>query len=123
LAETFTAGGVALQVAGKARFSTAGSDIIPRGESDRVVANAVVTASSHITVTLTSEPRPRNVQVTWVERQPGVGFAVHLNVDVNVSTSFTYLIVEPGPDVATSSGAPNQTSPLTPMGPDDTTNP
>ena len=84
------------QISGESRFSTAGSAAVPAGESSVFVADTAVTASSHISVTLMSNPRGR--AVTWVERDPGSGFTVHL-MDAppprRQETTLTYLIVEP----------------------------
>lgn len=88
--------GPALDVIGKAQFSTAGSGVIPAGQDSSPVGNSAVTASSHITVTLASNPGPR--QLRWVERNPGVGFTVYLTETAppgRPQTNFTYLIVEP----------------------------
>jgi hypothetical protein len=88
-------GGLALDVVGKARFSTAGAGTIPTGQNSRFVPNPAVTANSHITVTLASNPGPR--QLWWVEGNPGVGFRVRLTQapGPRPATNFTYLIVEP----------------------------
>ena len=88
--------GLALDVVGKARFSTAGSSVVPEGQSTAFVSNAAVTADSHITVTPVSDPG--NVHVAWVERDPGSGFTVHLSDKVKnkgPALALTYLIVEP----------------------------
>lgn len=88
-------GGLALEVIGKSRFSTAGSAAVPAGDNAVVVANPAVTASSHIGVTLISDPGPR--QLGWIERQPGSGFTVHLTAappPQRPATNFTYLIVD-----------------------------
>lgn len=89
-------GGIALEVLGKARFSTAGASVVPQGTNSVFVANMAVTASSHITVTLTGDPGNR--QVRWVGRTPGSGFSVNLSPappNGRPQTPFTYLIVEP----------------------------
>lgn len=91
----------ALQVEGKAMFSTAGSGTIAAGEDSVVLTNPAVTGVSHITVTLTGDPGQASSApgskpvVVWVERQPGAGFVVHLSRPVRFATPFTYLIVEP----------------------------
>jgi hypothetical protein len=91
---------IALYVQGPARFSTAGSGIIPAGQNSAFVANPAVTAQSHVTVTLTGNPVGSGLGlppvVQWVERQPGTGFVVHLISRVGAATPLTYLIVEPG---------------------------
>lgn len=88
-------GGVALAVAGKAVFSTAGSGTVPRRADAVEVSNPAVTADSHITVTFTDDPG--GTSVAWVERQPGTGFIVHLSGRPRRDVPFTYLIVEPAP--------------------------
>ena len=87
--------GVALQVRGRARFSTAGSATIPAGTDTVFVSNAAVTEESHVSVTLVSDPGSR--QVAWVERSPGSGFTVHTTGQAKKTpeTALTYLIVEP----------------------------
>ncbi len=86
-------GGLALEVIGKARFSTAGAGAVPRGRRMATVANPAVTAASHITVTLTGNPGL--ARFDWVERQPGTGFVVHLQGVSLSGLPFTYLVVEP----------------------------
>lgn len=87
--------GVALEVDGRARFSgAAGAGSIPVKASSATVSNALVTATSHISASLTGDPGS-NAVVQWVERNPGAGFTLHLSDKVNNPTPFTYLIVEP----------------------------
>jgi len=89
-------GGLALEVMGKARFSTCGAYTVPRGDNSVFVPNPAVTDVSHITVTLTSNPGGLRV-LQRVERMPGSGFRVHLTPALlRPATVFTYLIVEPG---------------------------
>lgn len=90
-------GGLALDVVGKARFSTAGASTVNQGQNARNVQNPAVTTDSHISVTLMSDPGPRQIQ--WVERRPGIGFRLHMTSapqNQRPATQFTYLIVEPG---------------------------
>lgn len=87
--------GTALRVNGTAEFATAGSAVIPSGQSSLVVHDARVTTASHVSITLTSDPGNR--QIAWVEPHPGSGFTVHMTpvpVRWRPRTSFTYLIVE-----------------------------
>ncbi len=86
-------GGLALNVVGKARFSTAGAAAIPRWRRLAFVPNPAVTANSHITVTLTGNPGLASI--SWVERRPGTGFIVHVSGWSIWDVPFTYLIVEP----------------------------
>lgn len=85
-----------LDVAGKARFSTAGTGTIPQGQNSFSVFNNAVTNLSHITVSLVTDPGERHVR--WVSRNQGVGFTLFLTTaapNKRPQTSFTYLIVEP----------------------------
>jgi len=87
-------GGLALDVVGKARFSTAGAGIVRARREAATVENPAVTADSHITVTFTGDPGAASV--AWVERQPGTGFIARLSSRPRWDVPFTYLIVEPG---------------------------
>jgi hypothetical protein len=88
--------GTALRVRGKALFSTAGSATIPAGSDhvDVAVGSGLVTANSHISVTLASDPGT-DIYVVWVQRNPGASFTVHLNKNVPTRTRLTYFVVEP----------------------------
>ena len=89
-------GGLALDVVGTARFTTAGNDAVAFGQNSRFVANPAVTALSHISLTLHDDPGPR--QLKWVERSPGDGFTVHFAggpPGQRPAVPFSYLIVEP----------------------------
>lgn len=83
---------LALDVIGKARFSTAGSGIVPAWANRATVDNEAVTGHSHVTVTFTRDPG--RASVAWVQRQPGSGFVVHLSARPHWDVPFTYLIVE-----------------------------
>lgn len=88
-------GGLALGVVGRAQFSTAGRGTVPQGEDSVFVAQPAVTALTHITVTLASQPGPRTLH--WVEASPGTGFTVHLTPvrgQAQNEVDFTYLVVE-----------------------------
>lgn len=87
--------GQALRVEGRAAFTTAGSGTVPQGQNSVFVANAAVTAASHVSVTLVSNPGIRLVH--WVEKSPGSGFTVRMTpapANQRPTTAFTYLIVE-----------------------------
>jgi hypothetical protein len=62
-----------------------------------VVEDSRVTADTHISVSLASDPGPR--QLSWVERDPGSGFTVHMSGPTKKApeTSVTYVLVEPTP--------------------------
>ena len=88
--------GMALKVSGPAGFATAGAGIVPAGAAAVFVAAPSVTAASHITVTLSSDPGQRSVR--WVQRDPGNGFTIHMSSappKQRPQTAFTYLVVEP----------------------------
>lgn len=69
--EAYSERGLALRVTGTAGFATAATSAVQAGESSVAVADGRVTESSHITVTLTSDPGPRTLH--WVNgvRAPG----------------------------------------------------
>lgn len=93
--EAISEGGLALNVVGKAAFSTAGAGTVPQGQNSVFVANPAVTAESHISVTLVGNPGNREVR--WVARAPGSGFTVNVTPappNQRPATPFTYLIVE-----------------------------
>jgi hypothetical protein len=95
--------GIALKVEGKSAFATAGNGVIQAGMSHITVPEVHVTAQSHITVTLTGNPRSHSISclwcraaaVDWIERLAGVGFVIHLSRKFANKTPFSYLIVEP----------------------------
>jgi hypothetical protein len=83
-------------VNGRSVFSTVGSAVIPAGSESAFVPSLAVGTASHITVTLASDPGPR--QLSWVERSPGAGFTVHLTPapkNKRPRTNLTYMITEP----------------------------
>ena len=96
-AEVDDPAGLALDVIGRARFSTAGSAVIPAGQNSAFVPNGNVTTNSHISVTLVGDPGGRYVR--WVARSPAAGgFTIHLSSappPARPQTPLTYLIVEP----------------------------
>jgi hypothetical protein len=88
--------GWALVVNGRSVFSTVGSAVIAAGAESAFVPDLAVADTSHITVTLTSNPGPR--QLGWVERSPGSGFTVHLTPaprKQRPETTLTYMVAEP----------------------------
>jgi hypothetical protein len=89
-----TGSGRGLAVKGRAGLSTCGNDTVAAGRKSKTVSNSAVTAKSHVTVSLTSDPG--SAQTLWVQRQAG-SFTVHLTSAVGNATSFSYLIVEPFP--------------------------
>ena len=92
--EAFAPGAeAAIRVTGKARFSHLAFNTIPAGQHSVFVPHFDVTATAHITVTLTSDPSGAAVQ--WIERLPGSGFRVHLTKAVKTATTFSYFIAYP----------------------------
>ena len=85
--------GDAIRVDGKARFSHLAFNTVPAGQHTVFVPHFAVTATTHITVTLTSDPAGASVQ--WVERLPGSGFRVHLTKAVRTATTFSYFMAYP----------------------------
>jgi hypothetical protein len=80
------------------------ANTIPAGASSVTVLDGTVSSTSHITVTLTSDPRRSTCRlgrchtfgtlpaVSWIEPMVGEGFIVHLTAPVGRDTSFTYWI-------------------------------
>jgi len=87
-------GPVGLHVDGRSKFSTVGSGAVLAGNNSAIILNTNVTAGSHISVTLTSDPG-NTAAVVRVSRAAGVSFTVRLSSNVAVDTHFTYFIVEP----------------------------
>ena len=88
--------GVALRVSGIAEFDHVGSGEVPAGQNSGFVENPTVTSTSHITVTLVSDPGGRSLR--WIERVPGSGFWVYLaggSPKNRPQINLTYQIVEP----------------------------
>lgn len=88
--------GIALQVEGKAKFSTAGNDVVAAGANAKTVTVPAATEQSYISITLHDNPGPR--QLKWVERHDG-SFTVHFAggpPGQRPEVHFSYLVVEPG---------------------------
>ena len=85
-------GGIALDVSGRARFTTAGNGTVPAKADSHAVSNPAVQANSNVIATLTSDPG--DAQISWVERNPGSGFVLHLTKKLGAATSFAYFITE-----------------------------
>jgi hypothetical protein len=86
-------GGLALDVSGQARFSSAGHATVPADQSSVHVRLPGITATSTINVTPMTNP-PHGISLRWVERQPGVGFVIHLNNKTSHPVEFSYLAAE-----------------------------
>jgi hypothetical protein len=68
-----------------------GSGAFESEQSDVMITNALVAASSVVLVTLTTNPGP--VVVQYISLQPQVGFTVHLTAPVTMRTAFNYVIL------------------------------
>jgi len=74
-----------------APVSAYGSGVFESEQSDVMITNALVTASSVVLVTLITNPGP--VVVQYISLQPQVGFTVHLTAPVTMRTTFNYVIL------------------------------
>ena len=72
-----------------------GSGAFEYGQSDVIVTNPAITASSVVLVTLTTNPGP--VVVQYISLQPRVGFTVHLTAPTSTRTTFNYIILQGEP--------------------------
>jgi hypothetical protein len=86
-------GGAAIYAVGRIQCSSVGTRSIGLGASDSgPVANALVGGSGHISVSLLGDA---GVAVSYVERNPGTGFTVHLTGAAGSAIDFAYFIVDP----------------------------
>lgn len=76
-------GNVAQPVFGTGRFEA--------GQSDKMIENKHVIASSVVLVTLITNPGP--VVIQYISLHPQVGFTVHLTAPTTSQTSFNYVIL------------------------------
>jgi hypothetical protein len=67
-----------------------GVDRFEKGQSEIMVANTYITATSVVVVVLTADPGP--VVVQYVTLHPKVGFTVHLSASAKKATPFNYRI-------------------------------
>ena len=72
--------------------SLSGSGVFESEQSEVMVANPCIVASSVVLVTLTTNPGP--VVVQYISLQPEIGFTVHLTAPVAKHTTFNYVIVQ-----------------------------
>ena len=93
-AEVIDPAGVALDVVGKARFSTAGSATVPAGSDTSPPVPASLTANSRLLVTLAGDPGRGNVLASAVKDVPGGNFKVRLLRKSPNPVAFDFLIVE-----------------------------
>lgn len=83
--------GPALKVRGPLHFSSVDRSRINAGSSATLVDAPGIRATSHVTVTLVSNPG--SAAVKFIELQPGTGFVVHMTGPVPKDVHFTYMIV------------------------------
>jgi hypothetical protein len=79
------------QVRSTARASLAGSSIFMQGQREVMVANAYISPSSVVVVTLVGDPGP--VVVKYISLQPQIGFTVYLSAQTEAETPFNYMIL------------------------------
>jgi hypothetical protein len=94
--ETDLPNGTALAIYGRSKFSTVGAGTVPTGSESVFVSDTGITAASHVSITLGSDPGSRSIR--WVERDPGNGFTVHMtsaSPNKRPATDFSYLVTEP----------------------------
>ncbi|MBA2392484.1 MAG: hypothetical protein H0V70_07025 [Ktedonobacteraceae bacterium] len=68
-----------------------GSGAFEGEQSEAMISNVLVAASSVVLVTLTTNPGP--VVVQYISLQPQVGFTIHLTAPVTMRTTFNYVIL------------------------------
>src|SRR5205814_577404 len=83
-----SAGGVALDVHGRSRFSTCKTGTIPSGRTGLTVADTGIGATSFVALTLTGDPGATSVK--WAERRAGLGFFIHLSGRTDRAIPFAY---------------------------------
>jgi hypothetical protein len=79
------------QVRSTARGSLSGSGVFKQGQREVMVANAHISSSSVVVVTMVGDPGP--VVVKYITLQPQVGFTVHLSAPAEAKTPFNYVIL------------------------------
>jgi hypothetical protein len=88
-------GGLALAVAGRAQFSTAGRDTIAAGtDSQTVTVSGAVSGATVVLVTLLGDPGVKAKELGFfVELLPPDQFTVQMKARVTNSVSFGYLVI------------------------------
>jgi hypothetical protein len=82
---------VEAQVRSTSRGSLAGSGIFKQGQREVMVANAHISPSSVVMITLVGDPGP--VVVKYISLQPQIGFTIHLSAQAEAETPFNYVIL------------------------------
>lgn len=74
-----------------ARGTLSGSGVFTQGQKEVSIANAYITTTSVVVVTLVGDPGP--VVVKYISLQPQLGFTVHLSAPAEVNSPFNYVIL------------------------------
>ncbi len=74
-----------------ARGTLSGSWVFNQGQKEVSIANAHITTTSVVVVTLVGDPGP--VVVKYISLQPQLGFTVHLSAPAEVDSPFNYVIL------------------------------
>jgi hypothetical protein len=79
------------QVISTARGTLVGSGLFKPGQREVTVANATISPSSVVVVTLVGDPGP--VVVKYISLQPQIGFTIHLSAQAEAETPFNYVVL------------------------------
>ncbi len=79
------------RVRGTKRGALAGAGVFKRGQMEVTIANAHISPTSVVVVTLIDDPGP--VVVKYVSLQPHVGFTVYLSAPAGAKTQFNYVVL------------------------------
>ena len=74
-----------------ARGTLSGSGVFEQGQKEVSVANAHITTTSVVVVSLVGNPGP--VVVKYISLQPQLGFTVHLSASTEARTPFNYVVL------------------------------
>ena len=74
-----------------ARGTLSGSGMFNQGQKEASIANAYITTTSVVVVTLVGDPGP--VVVKYISLQPQLGFTVHLSAPAEVNSPFNYVVL------------------------------
>lgn len=91
ISDTAAHAGIEGRVRAAERGRLAGTGVFERGQGEVTMANAVISATSVVVVTLTGDPGP--VVIQYVTLQPQAGFTVHLSAPAMRQTPFNYVIL------------------------------
>jgi len=79
------------QVRHTAHGTLSGSGVFTQGQKEVSIANASITTTSVVVVTLVGDPGP--VVVKYISLQPQLGFTVHLSAPAEVNSPFNYVVL------------------------------